>query len=102
MYWLTQRSMGPTLTWIAQKLGARPVVAEANTRALKAGYAFGETTEMFHTTYRVPKARLDPGTYRVAAWHERLPGGERSITLAADLIREIDAPIGVNALPKVE
>ena len=42
----------------------RPVIAEANTRALKAGYAYGETTEMFHTTYRVPRARLAPGLYR--------------------------------------
>jgi 2-oxoglutarate/2-oxoacid ferredoxin oxidoreductase subunit alpha len=64
MFWLYERSMDPTLAWIGQKFGARPIVAEANTRALKAGYAFGETTEMFHTTYRVPKARLDPGTYR--------------------------------------
>jgi hypothetical protein len=45
---------------------------------------------------------LDPGTYRINAWHERLPGGERSITLAADVVREIDLPIGVNALPKVD
>jgi len=64
MFWLYERSMDPTITWIGQKFGARPIVAEANTRALKAGYAFGETTEMFHTTYRVPKAKLDPGTYR--------------------------------------
>ena len=27
----------------------RPVIVEANLRALKAGYAFGETTEIFHT-----------------------------------------------------
>ena len=45
---------------------------------------------------------LDPGTYRIKAWHERLPGGERSITLAPDVVREIDLPIGVNALPKVD
>ena len=45
---------------------------------------------------------LDPGTYRINAWHERLPGGERSITLVADVVREIDLPIGVNALPKVD
>jgi 2-oxoglutarate ferredoxin oxidoreductase subunit alpha len=64
MFWLYERSMDPTTRWIEQKFGARPVIAEANTRALKAGYAFGETTEMFHTTYRVPKARLDPGVYR--------------------------------------
>ena len=36
---------------------ARPVIAEANKRALKAGYAFGETTEAFHTHYRVKPAQ---------------------------------------------
>ena len=64
MFWLYERSMDPTIAWIDQKFGARPVVAEANKRALKGGYAFGETTEMFHTTYRVAKAKLAPGTYR--------------------------------------
>jgi 2-oxoglutarate ferredoxin oxidoreductase subunit alpha len=64
MFWLYERSMEPTIAWINEKFGGRPVIAEANTRALKAGYAFGETTEMFHTTYRVPKATLAPGTYR--------------------------------------
>jgi 2-oxoglutarate ferredoxin oxidoreductase subunit alpha len=64
MFWLYERSMEPTLRWIESRFGAKPVIAEANTRALKAGYAFGETTEMFHTTYRVAPAKLAPGTYR--------------------------------------
>ena len=64
MFWLYERSMEPTIAWINEKFGGRPVIAEANRRALSAGYAFGETTEMFHTTYRVPKAKLPPGTYR--------------------------------------
>ena len=64
MFWLYERSMDPTIDWIDAKFGARPVIAEANKRALKAGYAFGETTEAFHTHYRVKPARLDPGTYR--------------------------------------
>jgi 2-oxoglutarate ferredoxin oxidoreductase subunit alpha len=64
MFWLYERSMDPTLRWITEKFKARPVIAEANARALKAGYAFGETTEMFHTHYRVAPAKLDPGTYR--------------------------------------
>jgi 2-oxoglutarate ferredoxin oxidoreductase subunit alpha len=64
MFWLYERSMDPTTSWIDQKFSARPVIAEANKRALKAGYAFGETTEIFHTHYRVKPARLDPGTYR--------------------------------------
>jgi 2-oxoglutarate/2-oxoacid ferredoxin oxidoreductase subunit alpha len=64
MFWLYERSMEPTIDWIDQKFSARPVIAEANKRALKAGYAFGETTEIFHTHYRVKPARLAPGTYR--------------------------------------
>ena len=61
MFWLYERSMEPTLRWIQGRFGAKPVIAEANSRALKAGYAFGETTEMFHTTYRVAPAKLAPG-----------------------------------------
>ena len=64
MFWLYERSMEPTLHWIDSKFSARPVIAEANKRALKAGYAYGETTEMFHTHYRVRPAKLPPGTYR--------------------------------------
>ena len=64
MFWLYERSMDPTLQWIDSKFSARPVVAEANKRALRAGYAFGETTEMFHTHYRVKPASLPSGTYR--------------------------------------
>jgi 2-oxoglutarate ferredoxin oxidoreductase subunit alpha len=64
MFWLYERSMDPTLGWIDQKFAARPVIAEANKRALKAGYAYGETTEIFHTHYRVRPAKLAPGTYR--------------------------------------
>ena len=64
MFWLYERSMDPTLRWIDQKFSARPVIAEANKRALKAGYAFGETTEIFHERYLVPPAHLEPGVYR--------------------------------------
>ncbi|MEX2010914.1 MAG: 2-oxoacid:acceptor oxidoreductase family protein, partial [Chloroflexota bacterium] len=64
MFWLYERSMDPTLRWIDEKFSKRPVIAEGNQRALKAGYAFGETTEIFHTHYRVAPAKLSPGTYR--------------------------------------
>ena len=64
MFWLYGRDTDPTVHWIDDKFGKRPVIAEANKRALKAGYAFGETTEIFHTHYRVAPAKLPPGTYR--------------------------------------
>ena len=64
MFWLYGRDYDGTVRWIAEKFGKRPVIAEANTRAVKAGYAFGETTEIFHTHYRVAPAHLAPGLYR--------------------------------------
>lgn len=64
MFWLYDRSMEPTLEWIDEKFSKRPVIAEGNKRALRAGYNFGETTEIFHERYIVPPARLRPGRYR--------------------------------------
>ncbi len=37
MFWLYERSQDGTIAWIDQKFGARPVVAEANKRALQGG-----------------------------------------------------------------
>ncbi len=84
MFWLYERSMDPTLGWINSKFGARPVIAEANKRALKAGYAFGETTEAFHTHYRVKPARLDPGTYRNITGNEAAALGFVTASRLAD------------------
>ena len=104
MFWLYERSMEPTLRWIDTKFSARPQIAEGNRRALKAGYAFGETTEMFHTTYRVAPARLSPGTYRNITGNEatalglvaaaRLAGrqlvyGSYPITPASDILHHL-------------
>jgi 2-oxoglutarate ferredoxin oxidoreductase subunit alpha len=87
MFWLYERSMEPTLRWIESRFGAKPIIAEANTRALKAGYAFGETTEMFHTTYRVAPAKLEPGTYRNITGNEATALG--FVTAAALAKREL-------------
>jgi len=64
MFWLYERSMEPTYAWLEEKYEKKPVFIEANKRALSAGYAFGETTEMFHTHFRVAPAKLPPGQYR--------------------------------------
>jgi 2-oxoglutarate ferredoxin oxidoreductase subunit alpha len=104
MFWLYERSMDPTLHWIDSKFSARPVIAEANKRALRAGYAFGETTEMFHTHYRVGPAKLPPGTYRNITGNEatalgflaasKLAGrqlfyGSYPITPASDILHQL-------------
>jgi 2-oxoglutarate ferredoxin oxidoreductase subunit alpha len=64
MSWLYHRPIDGTLAFIADKFGKRPSIAEANTRAFKAGWNYGETSEDFAVSYEVAPARLTPGTYR--------------------------------------
>jgi 2-oxoglutarate ferredoxin oxidoreductase subunit alpha len=65
LYWLYNRPLEPTLNFLEQRFKSRdPMVYEANSRALHAGYNYGETTEIFTTAYRVRKAKLPPGKYR--------------------------------------
>ncbi|HJP88868.1 MAG TPA: 2-oxoacid:acceptor oxidoreductase family protein, partial [Candidatus Limnocylindrales bacterium] len=64
MFWLYERDMAATIKWIDEKFSKRPEIAEGNKRALKAGYNFGETTEIFHERYIVPPAKLPAGHYR--------------------------------------
>ena len=84
MFWLYERSMAGTEKWIAEKFSGKDAIAEANKRALNAGYAFGETTEIFHTHYRVAPAHLAPGTYRNITGNEATAlGFVMASTLAA-------------------
>ena len=64
MYWLYDRPIEPQLKSIERKFAKKPEFAAANQAVFKAGYAYGETTELFHARYRVPPSRLAPGTYR--------------------------------------
>jgi 2-oxoglutarate ferredoxin oxidoreductase subunit alpha len=75
VYWLYERSLDPTLRWIASKFGKNQSVLEANTRALKAGYNYGETTEALPVHYRVTKAQIPPGRYRKITGNEALALG---------------------------
>jgi len=64
VYWLFDRPLDVTIRWIDSKFAKVPAVAEANRRALQAGYNYGETAEIFSVRYRVGKAPLKPGRYR--------------------------------------
>lgn len=104
MFWLYERDMGPTLAWIEDKFSKRPEIAEGNRRALRAGYNFGETTEIFHERYIVPPAQLERGTYRNITGNEatalgfvaasQLAGrdlfyGSYPITPASDILHQL-------------
>jgi 2-oxoglutarate ferredoxin oxidoreductase subunit alpha len=70
MYWLYDRPLKNTETWIKQKFSKTPEYVEANTKALQAGYNFGEMTEVFTTRYRVEAAKLPKGIYRNISGNE--------------------------------
>lgn len=75
VYWLFGRPMEPTLRWIEQKFGNKPAVCAANTNALKAGYYFGDTAELFSVRYEVAPAKIPPGKYRRVTGNEALALG---------------------------
>jgi 2-oxoglutarate ferredoxin oxidoreductase subunit alpha len=85
VYWLYERSLEPTLRWIQSKFGKNPSVLEANTRALKAGYNYGETTEAMPVHYRVSKANIPPGRYRKITGNEALALGFVAASQQSDL-----------------
>ena len=63
-FWLYNRTYDTTIKWIENKFKKKPELVEANIRALKAGHAYGETTEIFDARFQVKKAEIKPGTYR--------------------------------------
>src|SRR5437667_4771899 len=85
VYWLYERSLDSTLRWIRDKFGKNPAVLEANTRTLKAGYNYGETTESMPVHYRVPPAAIKPGTYRKITGNEAVAIGLVTATDLAEL-----------------
>jgi 2-oxoglutarate ferredoxin oxidoreductase subunit alpha len=62
--WLYDRPIETTIDWIKQKFKNRTAIIEANTKAIQAGYFFGETTELLPVQYTIPKAKMPPGLYR--------------------------------------
>ena len=102
--WLYTRPVEPTVEWITERFAAKPQVAEANTRAFRAGYDFGETAELFESNYEVRPATFEKGEYvqvtgnQALAWGlitaSRLAGvplflGSYPITPASDILHEL-------------
>ncbi len=102
--WMYTRPTEAITDWIAEKFGKNQIVHDANVAALKAGYNFGETAEIFEHAYTVPSAHLPAGRYRnitgnlatayglIAAGHQaKLPLFLASypITPASDILHEL-------------
>jgi len=91
MYWLYNRPMEPTIRWLEARFSGD--VLEANLRVLKAGTHFGETTELFPVSFVVPRAKIQPGTYRNITGNAALAWG---IVAAATQMKR---PVFLGAYP---
>lgn len=104
VFWMYDRPLDVTLKWIAEKFAKKAAVALANSLALRAGFNFGETAEIFPVRYRVARATLPPGKYRSLTGNQaaalglitaaRLAGkplmyGSYPITPASDILHEL-------------
>ncbi|TFH24382.1 MAG: 2-oxoacid:acceptor oxidoreductase subunit alpha [Myxococcales bacterium] len=102
--WLYNRPIDSTLEWIKQKFGKAEALVEANTRAFRTGWNYGETTEIFASSYRVSPAEIEPGTYTnitgnkalayglmagAAKADKKLFYGSYPITPASDILHEL-------------
>ena len=75
LYWMYDRDMSNTTNFLKEKFGKKEEILESNLRVLQAGYNFGDTTETFTTTYKVAKARMEPGEYRSIMGNQALAYG---------------------------
>lgn len=85
LYWLYNRDMASTLTFLQDKFSKKPEILESNIRTLKAGYNYGDTVEAFMTRYKVEKAKLKPGKYRNITGNTALAYGLIAAAEKADL-----------------
>lgn len=106
MLHLYSRPLQPEEKNILDKFRKTPDIANANVTALRAGYAYGESTEMFVTTYQVRAGQVAPGRYRsITGNHAAALGfvaaseisggplflGSYPITPATDILHELSA-----------
>lgn len=73
--WLYSRPVDGTLGFLARKFASKPQIRDANAASFRAGYAFGETTEVFSVRYDVAPAPMPSGTYRQISGNTALAYG---------------------------
>ncbi|MBM87553.1 MAG: 2-oxoglutarate ferredoxin oxidoreductase subunit alpha [Gammaproteobacteria bacterium] len=86
--WLFDRDRSPSIESLKKKFASKPIIADSNIAALNAGHAYGETAELpagIHV-YKVPKAKVSPGTYRNITGTQALAWG----LIAGSEIADID------------
>jgi len=104
VYWMFTRPLKHTEEFLNKKFKNKPMIIEANVKALRAGYNFAQTLEIMPSPLVILPAKMVPGTYRIingntaTAWG-LLAASEKSgldiylgsypITPATDILHEL-------------
>lgn len=75
LYWMYNRDMDNTISFLTEKFGRKDVILQSNIKALRAGYNYADTTETFTTRYHVDKAKMLKGSYRNIMGNQALSYG---------------------------
>ncbi len=78
VYWLYDRPIDSTVNYLENyfsKAKNKPEIADINITALKSGFYFGETAELFPVRYKVAPAKLKAGQYRKISGNEAMALG---------------------------
>ncbi len=75
LYWMYNRDMDNTISFLTEKFGKKDTILQSNIKALRAGYNYADTTEIFTTRYYVNKARMHKGSYRNIMGNQALSYG---------------------------
>src|SRR5204863_937318 len=75
LFWMFDQSMEFTVKSLEEKFGKKPDILNANLKVLKAGWNYGDTTEVFTTRYKTTAAQLPAGVYRNISGNQALSIG---------------------------
>lgn len=104
LFWTFEKPLDHTIKFIEEKFAKKPEIADANIRTLKAGWNYGENTEIFNTRFKVTSAKMPSGIYRnITGNHATAIGliaasdksglplflGSYPITPASDILHEL-------------
>lgn len=75
IYWMYNRELANTINFIKEKFSKKESIMLSNIQVLKAGFNYGDTTEIFTTRFVVEKAKMPSGNYRSIMGNQALSFG---------------------------
>lgn len=91
---------GGQAEYVVRSQGLIEVLSEADSQPIARLYAAPSPwVRTLRSSESACLSNLPPGEYRVACWHERLPGSQQIVSLVADKRSQVTLTVSVNLLP---